>query len=184
MHVMDSGATPPLIEEAAKKAAIAWLTVPGGGASYPVWCLWVDGALYVVSGPGEQSAPGLAEATDAAGGSPDTREVKVTLRGDHGGRIVTWPARAERLTPGDAGRWTAVAPQLAAKRLNAPGNTADTVARWAAECVVTALVPTGTLDEAGSTLPEGSLATTPRPTTATRRPRRPFRLHRVRGSKR
>ena len=67
----------PLIEEAMKKAAIVWLTV-ADARPYGVWCLWTDGALYLVSGPGEQPAPGLAEATEAL----------VTARGDHGGRIV------------------------------------------------------------------------------------------------
>src|SRR5262249_56744548 len=57
----------PLVDEAMKKAAIAWLSVETGrtdegrlprasgptGRPYPVWCLWVDVALYLVSGPGE-----------------------------------------------------------------------------------------------------------------------------------
>lgn len=162
-----------IVEEAAKKAAIAWLAVPGGGAAYPVWCLWAGGALHVVSGPGEQAAPGLAEATSAA----------VTLRGDHGGRVVTWPAAVTRLTP-EMEAWAEVVPQLAGKRLNAPGTAEETAQRWAAECVVSRLAPAGDPTEAGSTLPDASHAAPPRPTTATRRPRRPFRLHRVRGSKR
>ena len=55
-----------------KRAAVAWLTVPGQPGPYPVWCLWLDGALYVVSGPGEQPAPGLAGA--------EVREIRVGLR--------------------------------------------------------------------------------------------------------
>jgi hypothetical protein len=173
MHAMEPHTAVPLIEETAKKAAIAWLTVPDGGRAYPVWCLWVSGALYVVSGPGEQTAPGLAEATRA----------EVTLKGDHGGRIVTWPAAVTRVVP-DSEDWSAVAPQLAAKRLNAPGTAEETAQRWAAECVVSRLEPAGAPTEAGPTLPDESLATAPRPSSATRLPRRPFRLHRVRGSKR
>ena len=95
----------PLVEEAMKKAAIVWLST--GGRPYGVWCLWVDDALYVVSGPGEQPAPGLAEATGAL----------VTARGDHGGRIVTWPAAVSRLAPGTP-EWDTVTAQLAGKRLN------------------------------------------------------------------
>jgi hypothetical protein len=159
----------PLVDEAMKKAAVAWLTVSGAGPAYPVWCLWIDGALYVVSGPGEQAAPGLAEAA-AAG---------VTVRGDHGGRIVTWPADVTRLKP-DTEEWTAIAPQLAGKRLNATGTTEQTVTRWADGCVVSRLAPAGEPDEAGATLPDGSLAAPPRPTPAARVTRRPFRLHRVR----
>jgi hypothetical protein len=163
------GGTAPLIEEAMKKAAVAWLTVPGAGTAFAVWCLWIDGALYVVSGPGEQPAPGLAEAGEAV----------VTARGDHGGRIVSWPATVSRLTFG-TDEWDTVAPQLAGKRLNASGTAEQTVARWGAECVVSRLAPAGTPTEAGGTMPDGSLAAPPPPSPAVRTTRRPFRLHRVR----
>src|ERR687883_42394 len=95
-----------IVEEAMKKAAVAWISV-GDAPATAVWGLWLDGALYVVSGPGEQPAPGLA-----SGGSP----VLVSARGDHGGRIVTWPATVSRVSP-DSDEWRTVAPQLAAKRL-------------------------------------------------------------------
>jgi hypothetical protein len=159
----------PLVDEAMKKAAVAWLTVAGAGPAYPVWCLWIDGALYVVSGTGEQPAPGLAGATAAT----------VTARGDHGGRIVSWPAAVTRLDPA-AEDWPALATQLAGKRLNASGTTEQTVARWAADCVVSRLTPDPGPVEAGGTLPDGSLAAPPRPTPAARPARRPFRLHKVR----
>ena len=77
-----------LVEEAMRKAAVAWLDVPGG-RPYPVWCLWVEDSLYVVSGPDEQPAPGLTRAA----------AIRVSARGDHGGRIVTWPARVSRVRP-------------------------------------------------------------------------------------
>jgi hypothetical protein len=158
-----------LVDEAMRKAAVAWLSVPGQEHAFAVWCQWADGALYVVSGPGEQPAPGLAEAGTA----------EVTARGDHGGRIVTWPARVSRVVP-DSEQWTAVTPGLAAKRLNAPGTAEATIARWAAECVVSRLEPAGPPVEAGASLPDGSLAAAAPPTPAVRRARRPFRLHRVR----
>src|SRR6266508_3215656 len=144
----------PLVEEAMKKAAIAWVSA-AGHEQVAVWCLWHEGALFVVSGPGEQPAPGLAGAATAI----------VTARGDHGGRIVSWPATVSTVEPGSA-EWTSVVPQLAE--------------RWAAECVVSRLTPAGGVAEAGATLPDGSLATPPRPTPAVRLSRRPFRLHRVR----
>jgi hypothetical protein len=158
----------PLIEEALKKAAIAWLSV-GGGPARAVWCMPAQGALWVVSGPGEQEIPGLAAADRA----------RVTLRGDHGGRIVTFAAEVSRLTPsGD--EWAELAPQLAGKRLNASGDSEALVARWAAECAVHRLEPTDEVPAAGSTLPDGTLAEPPRQTPARRRTRAPFRLHRVR----
>ncbi len=197
----------PLVDEAMKKAAIAWLTIPGspagtGGVAGPstpagpdqaakmprwvargwaigaadkagpataVWCLWIDGALYVVSGTGEQPAPGLAEAEQAT----------VSVRGDHGGRILSWPAAVARVWPGDE-EWAAVAGQLAGKRLNAGGTTAETVERWAQECVVSKLTPAGEPSEAGPTLTDDSGAAAPRPTPAAHRAAKPLRLHRVR----
>jgi len=157
----------PLVSEAMKKAAVAWLGV-GDLAPYAVWCLWISDALYVVSGPGEQPAPGLAQAS----------AVSVTARGDHGGRIVTWPASCERVRPGTE-LWDTVAPQLAGKRLNSAG-AEDLARRWAAECVVARLTPIGEPAEAGQTLPDGSLAAPPRESPAVRVTRKPFRLHRVR----
>ncbi|GFJ91132.1 hypothetical protein Prum_047740 [Phytohabitans rumicis] len=88
----------PLIAEAMKKASVAWVAV-GDGPALALWCLPLDDALYVVSGPGEQSAPGLAIATAA----------EVRLRGDHGGRIVTWPAEVTRVDPRSE-EWATVAP--------------------------------------------------------------------------
>ncbi len=158
----------PLVDEAMKKAAVAWLTIPPG-PPIAVWCLWIDGALHVVSGPGEQPAPGLATAATAV----------VSVRGDHGGRILSWPATVTRVDPGDE-EWTPVASQLAGKRLNAAGTTAQTVARWAAGCVVSRLTPAGEPTEVGASLPDASGAAPPRPTPAVRRTAKPLRLHRVR----
>jgi hypothetical protein len=158
----------PLVVEAMKKAAVAWVAADGRPPA-ALWCLPLDGGLYVVSGPGEQAAPGLAEATTAA----------VTLRGDHGGRIVTWTAAVTRVQPGTE-EWETVAPQLAGKRLNASGTAEALAARWAAECLVQRLTPVGEPVEAGASLSDAAHAEPPRESTATRPARRPFRLHRVR----
>jgi hypothetical protein len=159
----------PLVDEAMKKAAVAWLTIPGGATGVAVWCLWIEGALYVVSGPGEQPAPGLAGASDAL----------VSIRGDHGGRILTWPAAVSQVEP-ESEEWTGIATQLAGKRLNATGNAEQTVARWADSCDVSRLTPAGEPVEAGDTLPSASGAAGPRPSPVARRTAKPFRLHRVR----
>jgi hypothetical protein len=101
------------------------------------------------------------------------------LRGDHGGRIVTWRAEVTRVAP-DTGQWREIAPALAAKRLNSSGDAGSLVARWAAECAVTRLSPVGEPVEADTTLPAGALAEPPRETPARHRARIPFHLHRVR----
>ncbi|MFE0590035.1 hypothetical protein [Micromonospora echinospora] len=165
---VEGRAATPLVDEALKKAAVAWVRVPDGPA-LALWCVPLDGALFVVSGPGEQTAPGLAGASEA----------EVTLRGDHGGRIVTFPARVSRVEP-ESEPWASVAPAVAGKRLNASGSAADLVRRWATDgCALNRLEPAGT-PLAGSALPDDSLAEPPRDTPAVRQTRKPFRLHRVR----
>jgi len=161
-----------LVGEVQRKTAIAWLTV-GEAPAYGVWCLGVDDALYVISGPDEQPAPGLA----------GTAEALVTARGDHGGRIVTWPVTVTRVWPG-TDEWDTVAPQLAAKRLNATGTAEAVVARWAAGCAISRLTPSGGPILTGGALPDDGQAAAPVPTPATNRTRKPFKLHRVRRSPR
>lgn len=159
----------PLVEEAMKKAAISWIAAGGDAQAYPAWCVWLDDALYVVSGPGEQPAPGLAAASTA----------NVTARGDHGGRIVTWPATVTKVEPGGE-EWAKVVPQLTAKRLNAPGTAEALAERWAATCVVSRLSPAGDPIEAGPTLPGGSLVAPVRPAPPVRAVKKPKVLHKVR----
>ena len=160
--------TAAVVDEAIKKAAVAWVSV-GDGPSLGLWCMPLDGSLLVVSGSGEQSAPGLADASRAS----------VRLRGDTGGLIVIVDAVVERLTPGTED-WTTVAPQLANKRLNAPGTAEALVARWAETgCAVVRLTPVADQAVSAPNLPDESRATPPRGTPARVQVRRPFRLHRV-----
>jgi hypothetical protein len=161
--------TAPLVEEALKKAAVAWVSV-GDGPALGLWCLPLEGSLVVVSGPGEQSAPGLAGAATAT----------VRLRGDTGGLIIAFEATVERLDP--AGEdWASVAPQLATKRLNASGTAEELVARWAESgCAIVRLTPSTAEAVSAPHLPDESGAAPPRDTPARVAVRRPFRLHRVR----
>jgi hypothetical protein len=161
--------TSALVEEAVKKASLAWISV-GGAAARGLWCMPLEGSLIVVSGPGEQSVPGLAGADRAT----------VRLRGDTGGLIVVWEATVARLTPG-SDEWETVAPQLANKRLNASGTADELVARWAAtDCAVVRLTPADDKSVASPDLPDDSQAAPPRETPARIEVRKPFRLHRVR----
>ncbi|WP_067508725.1 hypothetical protein [Actinoplanes sp. TFC3] len=165
--------TTDLVAEAIKKAGIAWIGTSGGPA-HGLWVMPLDGSLIVVSGPGEQSAPGLAEASTA----------QVRLRGDTGGLIVVVEAQVERLAPGSE-PWNEIAPQLATKRLNASGTAEQLVARWAdSGCTVVRLTPTESAPLAAPDLPDDSGAASPRETPARVEVRRPFRLHRVRKKRR
>ncbi|MBU2663026.1 hypothetical protein KOI35_05845 [Actinoplanes bogorensis] len=160
--------TSAVLDEALKKAALAWISV-GDGPALALWVLPLDGTLIVLSGPGEQFAPGLAEAA----------QVTVRLRGDNGGLIVVTEAAVTRLLPG-SDVWDEVAPQLAAKRLNASGAADDVIARWVTtNCAVVRLTPVDEQAVERPNLPSDSGAAEPRETPARVETRRPFRLHRV-----
>ncbi|MEU4687344.1 hypothetical protein [Actinoplanes sp. NPDC023714] len=161
--------TAGVLDEAIKKAAIAWISV-GDGPAYALWCMPAESSILVVSGPGEQFAPGLAEAERAT----------VRLRGDHGGLILVVDATVSRLTPG-SDEWNELAPPLATKRLNASGTADELAARWAETgCAIVRLTPAAGSAVGAPDLPAESAAQPPRETPARVETRRPFRLHRVR----
>src|SRR5690606_31849865 len=153
-----------LIEEATKKSGLVWVEGSTGPAR-ALWHVWHEGAACVVGdGPGEQPLPGLAD------GGP----AEVTVRSkDKGGRLVSWSATVVEAAPGSE-VWTATVAELKGKRLNAPDGEAMPE-RWARECRVLRLEPTG----ATSPLPGGSLAEAPRPTPATTRQPAPAGLPRL-----
>ncbi|WP_081236083.1 hypothetical protein [Streptomyces viridosporus] len=158
-----------LIEEATKKSGLIWVEGPGTPAR-ALWHVWHEGAACVVGdGPGEQPLPGLA-----GGGT-----ARVTVRSkDKGGRLVSWTARVVEL-PSGSEEWTAAVDGLKGKRLNAPDGEAMTQ-RWARECRVLRLEPTGET----APLPDGSLAEPPLPTPVTTRRPIPAGLHRLLRKKR
>lgn len=139
-----------LIDEATKKSGLVWVSTPA--ASSPVWLLWHEGSAYVLTGPGEQPGDGLEDGGGAT----------VTVRSkDKGSRLVAWVADVTRVLP-DSEAWTEIVPLLQAKRLNlVDGQTA--ALRWARECLVHRLTPTGEIVDT----PDGSLAAPPVPTRAT-----------------
>ncbi|MBB1255143.1 hypothetical protein [Streptomyces alkaliterrae] len=158
-----------LIEESAKKSALVWVRGARGPAR-ALWHAWHDGAVCVVTGPGEQPVDGL-ELVD--GGT-----ATVTARSkDKGGRLVVWPARVVELAPGGEA-WTAAAEELKAKRLNAP-DTATLTERWAAECRVLRLEPSGAPSQEPGAMPRESTDAAPLPTPATTRRAQPQALPRL-----
>ncbi|MFG5722547.1 hypothetical protein [Streptomyces murinus] len=149
--------TRALIEEAAKKSGLLWVRGAQASAAHAVWHVWHEGAVCLVGdGPGEQPLTGLAD-----GGAAE-----VTVRSkDKGGRLVSFTAAVSEQAPGTP-PWEAAVAELKGKRLNAPDAEVMTD-RWARECRVLRLVPTGAV----AALPEGDLAQRPVPTpVTTRRP--------------
>jgi hypothetical protein len=132
-------AAPVLIAEATKRAGLIWITVPGGPSPRAAWHVWLDGAAYVLTGPGEQQVPGL----DGA------REVSVTVPSkDTGGLLLTWAADVTRVDPGAPG-WDRVAGALLAARLNPAAGPEPPAARWARAGQVYRLTPAGAAFDPG-----------------------------------
>ncbi|MDI3416976.1 hypothetical protein [Streptomyces luteolus] len=152
-----------LVEEATKKSALIW--VRGSGPVRALWHVWHEGAAHLVGdGPGEQPLPDLADGATA----------EVTVRSkDKGGRLVVWTARVVELAPRST-EWEAAVAELKGKRLNAP-DSEEMVERWARECRVLRLEPTGV----DTVQPDGSLAEAPLPTSATTRGPLPGALPRI-----
>ncbi|MCF3137038.1 hypothetical protein [Streptomyces olivochromogenes] len=144
-----------LVEEATKKSGLIWVKGAGAPAARALWHVWHEGAVCLVGdGPGEQPLPGLTD-----GGSAE-----VTVRSkDKGGRLVTWPASVSEL-PAGSPEWEAAVADLKAKRLNASDGEAMPE-RWARECRVVRLTPTGT----SAPLPDTALVEPPLPSPATTR---------------
>lgn len=151
-----------LVEEATKKSGLVWVN------GQALWHAWVDGAMCVVGGPGEQPLPGLAD-----GG---TARVAVRSR-DKGGRLVSWTARV-RLLPPDSEPWGAAVAELKGKRLNAVDGEAITT-RWGRECEVFRLAPEGLPDEYPGVVDDGSGAAVPVASPATTRTAAPAGLPRL-----
>jgi len=161
---VDAEAAEPaaLVEEAAKKSGLVWVN------GQAVWHGWVDGALCLVGGPGEQPLPGLVDGGTAT----------VTARSkDKGGRLVSWTARVELLAP-EGEPWQAAVAELKGKRLNAPDGEAMTE-RWARTCELFRLVPQGAPTQYPGAMPDSSGAAVPVPTPATTRQPIPAALPRL-----
>ncbi|MFD5431812.1 hypothetical protein ACFWJ4_06495 [Kitasatospora sp. NPDC127067] len=147
-----------LLEEAAKKSGLLWVRADGQEHARPLWHAWHDGAVVVVGGGGEQPLHGLEPGAGAV----------VTVRSkDKGGRLTGWNARVVEPAPGSEA-WLGAVEELKGKRLNAPDTDAITT-RWARECRVLRLEPTGPLTEHPGAMPDGSHAAQPLPTPATTR---------------
>ena len=175
---MDAAATDALIDEAAKKSGLVWIRAVGLPRSagehraQPVWHLWQDGAIHVLTGGLEQPAPGGLDALPIDEGSA---KAHVTIRGkDKNGRLVTFEAEVTRI-PADSDEWQALVPGLMAKRLNLPDGEAAPQ-RWARECVLWRLRPTGTLIETAAEPSTDAHAAAPPPTPARSRVPRPLHL--------
>lgn len=170
---MDAAATATLIEDAVKKSGLVWVRVAGANrAAQPVWHIWHEGAVYVLTGGLEQPAPG---GLDGVGPDDSGSRALVTVRGkDTNGRLVTFETTVARVAAGSE-EWDAVVPALQAKRLNLPDGEAAPQ-RWARECTLWLLRPTGTVTETVEEPSTASHAVAPPPSPGRSRVPRPLHL--------
>jgi hypothetical protein len=147
--------------------------VAGRDRPRPAWHHWQDAAAYVLTGGSEQPLPGLAEAFSA--------EVIVPSK-DSGGRLITWTALVTQVLPG-SDEWQRVVPEMRSKRLNAL-DTEHQPERWARECTLLRLEPTGQVSEAPGAMRDDAGAAPPPATPATTSGPPPFVLGRARRRRR
>jgi hypothetical protein len=117
-----------LVAELAQRSGVCW--VRHGEGTHPVWHVWCDGALCLVTGGDEQPLPDLA----------DGDRVEVVMRSkDTGGRLLTWVGEVSVVRSGDE-EWAATTAALVAGRLNLrdPATAAED---WARRSVVLRVVP-------------------------------------------
>ncbi|WP_157249539.1 hypothetical protein [Nonomuraea typhae] len=109
-----------VIEEGAKKSSVLWLTLDRPRLA---WHAFHEGAVYLVTGGGEQELPGLA----------GLAEVHVTLRSkDNGALLAEFDAPVSVV---DVAAEPEAVATLAKERLNAP-DTEHLTERWARDSTV------------------------------------------------
>ncbi|MEP7089635.1 MAG: hypothetical protein ABI776_05940 [Nocardioidaceae bacterium] len=120
--------TAALAAELGKKTGLCWVRV--GGRSHPVWHVWHDDVLCLVSGGDEQP---LLELVDGD-------RVEVVMRSkETGGWLLTWDGQVSVVHPGDE-RWSTTTSALVAGRLNL-ADPATAAAAWARSSTVHRIAP-------------------------------------------
>ena len=117
--------TSSAVQESLKKSTIVWLRWADDGTerTMPVWFIFQDGKLYVLSGERQQTLPGAAR----------MRECTVITRWKgKNSRVAELPASVRVLDQGP--EWDTIAEKIAEKRLNIPGLPEETARRWRDEC--------------------------------------------------
>lgn len=155
------------IDAAMKKTGLVWVRASGRGhRAIGLWHLWQDGNVYLLTGGIEQPAPDGLEAGTTA-------QVMARAKGKNA-RVLSFEATVETVAP-DGDDWSAITSALVPKRLNLPDGEAAPE-RWARECTLWRLQPTGVIVETAQEPMTSSHAAAPPPTPARSRVPRPLHL--------
>ena len=155
-----------LVAELVGKSDLVWVQ-PDGLPTRPLWSVWHDDAIAVVTDGVEQPNPGLA----------DGAEVTVIVRSkDNRARQVSVRATTEQLVAGSQA-WDEAAAALHPRRLNAPDGEKQ-LERWASSSVIWLLHPGEPVEQPGSYSTDDERAE-PLPTSATTSTRLPFHAGRA-----
>ncbi|MEO8106976.1 MAG: hypothetical protein ABI720_06615 [Actinomycetes bacterium] len=164
---LDAAQLPALIADLANKSDLLWVTVPDRPVQ-PLWNVWHDNAVAVVTGGIEQKDPGLA----------DGQTVELILRSrDNWARQVVVMATVVLLDPG-SNAWAAAAAALHPKRWNPPDGE-NQPERWARESALWLLRPTAEVTEQPGAMSDDSHRAEVAETDATTITRRPFHAGRA-----
>lgn len=155
------------IDEAMKKTGLVWVRAAGRGhRAIGMWHLWQDGNVYLLTGGIEQPIP---DGLDPGG----TAHITARAKGKNA-RVLSFEAGVETLAP-DTEDWRTVATALVPKRLNLPDGEAAPE-RWARECTIWRLRPTGVILETAQEPNPASHAASPPPSPGRSRVPRPLHL--------
>lgn len=117
------------VQESLKKSTIVWLRwkdSEGAERTMPVWYVFQDGKIYLVSGERQQTVPNARALRRA--------DVIIRWKGHGNARVAELPVNVRVIPHGP--EWDPIAEKLAEKRLNTPGAPEDLAARWRDECDV------------------------------------------------
>lgn len=118
----------PELDEALRRGGVVWVRPEGQDTLHPVWHLWHEGCLYVVTGGAEQPLPPMSRAEVIA------RDKERPLV-----RAGSWTADIDVVSP-ETPLWDDVVPLLHARRLNASDGE-EQPQRWARESTVLRFTP-------------------------------------------
>ena len=155
------------LDEAKKKTGLVWVRATGRGhRAIGLWHLWQDGTVYLLTGGIEQPAPDGLEVGATA-------HVTARAKGKNA-RVLSFETGVETVAP-RSDDWQTHSAALVPKRLNLPDGDAAPE-RWARECTLWRLQPTGVIFETAQEPTTTSHAAAPPPSPARSRVPRPLHL--------